>query len=184
VRLAGHRFAVKKAQVLLPAKCRCSSGHRCCVERGPTRANRGAILDVARAHDGGTHLGFRSNAPPFAGRCGTRRPQRWGAPLTRSESSGASAEHERVHLSKRHSYDERGARYSARGGSSPAQTTARTFTRWSPVHAGGLLLRKLVPRAGSSARAAPPARSADGKGRRPGEVVTSSRRTRSRRRSR
>jgi len=81
VRHAGHRVAVTKAQVLLPAKRRCSSGHRCCVGRRSTRTNRGAILGLVRAHDGGTHLGFRSNAPPFAGRCGTRRPERWRAPL-------------------------------------------------------------------------------------------------------
>jgi len=37
----------------------------------------------ARAHGGGTHPGLRRNAPPFAGRCGSRRPQRWLASRSR-----------------------------------------------------------------------------------------------------
>jgi len=53
------------------------------VERRPTRTSRGAILDLARMHGGRTHLGLRRNAPPFAGRCGSRRPQRWCASRSR-----------------------------------------------------------------------------------------------------
>jgi len=110
VRLAGHRFAVKKAQVLLPAKCRCSSGHRCCVERGLTRTSRGAILGFARAHDGGTHLGFRSNTPPFAGRCGTRRPERWYALLSSGADHRVRAQSARGSASRRSSRTTKGVR--------------------------------------------------------------------------
>jgi len=49
---------------------------------------------------GGTHLGLRRNAPPFAGRCGNRRPQRWFVPRSRGASRPVRAERARGSASR------------------------------------------------------------------------------------
>ena len=84
-RHAGHHGVVEKAQALPMLQ---SVG----VLRGTgaawTEARLGGSEEQSSGSDkrryGGTHLGLRRNASPFAGRCGNRRPQRWLTPHVRA----------------------------------------------------------------------------------------------------
>jgi len=116
----------------------------------PTRVStRSDPRRFTRAQSGGTHLGFRANASPFAGGCGTGDLS-GGLERVRARRI-ARCEHEmregfrpstRVHARQR------GVRSGSRRGLA-RRKSARTFTRVGPVRASELL-RKRVSRLVSS----------------------------------
>jgi len=90
----------KRRRLSRSAKRRCSSGHRCCVDGRPARMNKGSDPRVRTS--AGRRNAPRSswNAPPFAGRCGNRRPQRWLAPRSRGAAHPVRAERARGSASR------------------------------------------------------------------------------------
>jgi hypothetical protein len=129
--------AVKEAQAL--SLCKASVFFGAQVPRG-REARSGESGERSsqspRAHGGGTHLGLCQNASPFAGRCGPR-DLRGGARLVREGQTTRCGQHARevpplVALFARQTR----CAVPVRGGASPVETSARTFTRVGPVHAG------------------------------------------------
>jgi hypothetical protein len=90
----------KRRRLSRSAKRRCSSGHRCCVDGRPARMNKGSDPRVRTS--AGRRNAPRSswNAPPFAGRCGNRRPQRWLAPRSRGAAHPVRAKRARGSASR------------------------------------------------------------------------------------
>jgi len=152
-RHAGRHGWSKRRRSSQAAKRQCLSGHGCRVEGGPPGRARGAILALAQAHDGGTHLDLRDNASPFAGCCGNRRSKRCFAPRSRGARHPVRAQRARGSASRssaRTTKEVRGA--GSRRGLAPSKD-GRTFARISPVPQarsfGSMHLR------GSSARIVP-----------------------------
>jgi len=100
--------------------------------------HRGAILGLTKAQNGGTHLGLRRNAFPFAGSCGKRRSS-GDSPRVRAEwSPGARTTHERFRLPQQCAHDERGARSRFEEGTRPPKDGANLCSA-EPGPAGTLL---------------------------------------------
>jgi len=83
---------LKRRRFSRSAKRRCSSGHRCCVDERPARMNKRSDPRVRTSAGRWNAPRSSWNAPPFAGRCGNRRPQRWLAPRSRGAAHPVRAE--------------------------------------------------------------------------------------------
>jgi len=144
---------LKRRRLSRTAKRRHSSERP--VPRGgrPTRANAGSDPRcLARAQGGGTHLGFRANAPPSRG-VRDRRPQRRVVALTRSGSPGASTRCERGSAPPRECTHDREVCGPVRGGVSPAER--RREPSLEAVRSARASFFGSTPSRGSSARVIP-----------------------------
>jgi hypothetical protein len=140
--------------------------------------HRGAILALTKAQSGGTHLGLRRNAFPFAGSCGNRRSS-GDSPRVRARRLPVHAQRTRGSASRSSARTTKEVRGAGSRRGFARRKTARTFARPSPVPQarsfGSMNLR------GSSARSVPARGRVEVKAAR--GVVASRCRTRNRRRS-